>query len=349
MVDSETGDRTYGFGKTALAYIRKCSIPAYPRNYELWYTYAAGFNQALNKAINEILSLKRPLTADEVSNIYNDFLAPNRLGDRIDEVGGQVSVEIETLLRSLSESIDATDDYGSSLTTAVDSLEKAGDADEINRVIHQLVSTTKEMAEHNDSLKTQLSESQRQVADLQENLEAIRFESMNDELTTLANRKHFDQSIERSVTAADDEGAPFSLLMTDIDHFKKFNDTWGHQTGDQVLRLVALAVKQNVKGQDIACRYGGEEFAIILPKTDLEQAGAVAENIRMAVQQKELIKRSTGENLGRMTISIGVAEFRDGDNSMSIVERADKCLYAAKRNGRNMVVCENDAVAQDAA
>lgn len=349
MIDNESGDRTHGFGKTALAYIRKCAIPAYPRNYELWYTYAAGFNQALNKAINEILSLKRPLTADEVSNIYNDFLAPNRLGDRIDEVGGQVSVEIEALLRSLSESIDATDDYGSSLDTAVDTLEKSHDADEINNVIRQLVVTTKEMAEHNHSLKGQLSESQRQVADLQENLEAIRFESMNDELTTLANRKHFDQSIERACSMAVENDQPFSLLMTDIDHFKKFNDTWGHQTGDQVLRLVALAVKQNIKGQDVACRYGGEEFAIILPKTDLEQAGAVAENIRMAVQQKELIKRSTGENLGRMTISIGVAQFRSGDNAVSIIERADKCLYAGKRNGRNMVVCEGDALAEDAA
>ena len=130
--------------------------------------------------------------------------------------------------------------------------------------------------------------------------------------------------------------------MTDIDHFKKFNDTYGHQTGDQVLRLVGLSVKQNVKGQDIACRYGGEEFAIILPRTDRKQAVILAEHIRKAVMSKELVKRSTGENLGRITISIGVAQYAADDSAQSVIERADACMYAAKRAGRNQVKSEDD-------
>jgi diguanylate cyclase len=133
-----------------------------------------------------------------------------------------------------------------------------------------------------------------------------------------------------------------SLLMTDIDHFKAFNDTYGHLTGDQVLRLVAQSVKQNVKGQDIAARYGGEEFAVILPNTVLRSAVTVADHIRRAVMSKELMKRSTGEHLGRITISIGVASLRPGDNMQSLIGRADTCLYAAKRAGRNRVICETD-------
>jgi diguanylate cyclase len=133
-----------------------------------------------------------------------------------------------------------------------------------------------------------------------------------------------------------------SLLMTDIDHFKTFNDTYGHLTGDQVLRLVALSVKQNVKGQDIAARYGGEEFAVILPNTVLRSAVTVADHIRRAVMSKELMKRSTGEHLGRITISVGVATMRPGDNAQSLIGRADACLYAAKRTGRNRVICETD-------
>ena len=101
-------------------------------------------------------------------------------------------------------------------------------------------------------------------------------------------------------------------MLTDIDHFKKFNDTYGHLTGDQVLRLVAMAVKQNVKGQDIAARYGGEEFAVVLPNTVLRAAITVADHIRRAVMAKELMKRSTGEHLGRVTISVGVAMLRPG-------------------------------------
>src|SRR6201999_1330068 len=123
---------------------------------------------------------------------------------------------------------------------------------------------------------------------------------------------------------------PLSLMLTDIDHFKAFNDTFGHLTGDQVLRLVALSVKQNVKGQDIAARYGGEEFAIILPNTTLRAAVTVADHIRRAVMTKELMKRSTGEHLGRVTISIGVAALRKGDSPQALIGRADSCLYAAK-------------------
>ena len=181
----------------------------------------------------------------------------------------------------------------------------------------------------------------KQIADLQESLEAIRYESLVDDLTTLANRKHFDQTLERMMSEAEQSSQSFALLLTDIDHFKKFNDTFGHQTGDQVLRLVALAVKQNIKGQDVACRYGGEEFAVLLPRTTLEAAMTVAEHIREAVFSKELVKRSTGENLGRITISIGVATWRHGDTGSSLVERADTCLYDAKRGGRNLVCGED--------
>jgi diguanylate cyclase len=128
----------------------------------------------------------------------------------------------------------------------------------------------------------------------------------------------------------------------DVDHFKKFNDTYGHLTGDQVLRLVALSVKQNVKGQDTAARYGGEEFAVVLPNTVLRSAITVGDHIRRAVMTKELMKRSTGEHLGRVTVSVGVATMRKGDTVASLIERTDTCLYAAKRHGRNRVMCETD-------
>jgi diguanylate cyclase len=110
-------------------------------------------------------------------------------------------------------------------------------------------------------------------------------------------------------------------------------------TGDQVLRLVAISMKQNVKGQDIAARYGGEEFAVALPNTALESATTV---IRRAIMTKELMKRSSGERLGRVTISIGAAVLRPDDTPQALIERADACLYAAKRHGRNRVICESD-------
>src|SRR6185369_5326591 len=154
-------------------------------------------------------------------------------------------------------------------------------------------------------------------------------------------RKSFDDGMLKAFARAE-EGTPLCLMLLDIDHFKNFNDTWGHQTGDQVLRLVAMTLKSNIKGKDIAARYGGEEFAAILPETDLEGAVIVADNIRKAVQAKELLKRSTNEKLGRITASFGVAMFRRGDTVSTLIERADRCLYAAKHAGRNKVISESD-------
>jgi diguanylate cyclase len=103
-----------------------------------------------------------------------------------------------------------------------------------------------------------------------------------------------------------------------------------------------MTLRSNIKGKDIAARYGGEEFAAVLPSTDLEGGVIVADNIRKAIQAKELLKRSTNEKLGRITASFGVAAFRPGDTAASLIERADRCLYAAKHAGRNRVISEND-------
>ena len=149
-----------------------------------------------------------------------------------------------------------------------------------------------------------------EIEELQQNLEAVRTESLTDPLTTLANRKYFDVELGRAIAEAKQKSEPLSLLMTDVDNFKAFNDKYGHLTGDQVLRLVAISVKQNVKARDIAARYGGEEFMVALPSTPLQHAITIADQIRHAVMTKELMKRSSGERLGRVTISIGVAALR---------------------------------------
>ncbi|PCH81675.1 MAG: GGDEF domain-containing protein [Hyphomicrobiales bacterium] len=334
--------RTFAYGESALGNLKRNEIPAYPRNYELWYTYSAGFNHSLNRAVNDILRSRGIVTIEEAEFIYNEHLSPNRLGNRIDEVGTRISDELHSIVNVVESFIGSTSHYGESLEDASRTLTNTQDHEKIRGIVSNLIDETKVVEEQNRTLSTELQDSRRQVTELQESLEAIRYESLTDELTTLANRKHFDQSIERAVEEASSSGEPLTLLITDIDHFKKFNDTYGHQTGDQVLRLVALSVKQNVKGQDIACRYGGEEFAVILPRTNLRQSLTVAESIRKTVQAKELVKRSTGENLGRVTISIGAATYRIGDTPQTLIERSDSCLYAAKHAGRNLVKCETD-------
>ncbi|HUI95718.1 MAG TPA: GGDEF domain-containing protein, partial [Xanthobacteraceae bacterium] len=212
----------------------------------------------------------------------------------------------------------------------------------VRGIIETLVQTASDIKRDNRALEARLKSSKQEITQLQQNLEAVRTESMTDPLTSLANRKYFEEVLARSIAEASASTEPMTLLLTDIDHFKTFNDTHGHLTGDQVLRLVAMAVKHNVKDEDIAARYGGEEFAVVLPRTALREAVAVAEQIRRTVMSKELMKRSSGEHLGRVTVSIGVAAHRRGDTIHALIERADCCLYAAKRNGRNRVICETD-------
>ncbi|MEC7028274.1 MAG: GGDEF domain-containing protein, partial [Pseudomonadota bacterium] len=153
----------------------------------------------------------------------------------------------------------------------------------------------------------------------------------------LDNRKAFDSEIDRVASDTKHRGAAFSLLMVDIDHFKGFNDNFGHQIGDQVLRLVARTLTDGVKGRDMAARYGGEEFAIILPDTPLHAAAIVGESLRKAIAGKEVVNRNTGEKLSRITISVGAAEFTVEEDITDLIERADAALYTAKHNGRNQV------------
>lgn len=344
MSGQDEYERTIFFGESALDHLKVNAVPAFPRNYELWYTYSAGFNHVLNRAVNAILRERGKISNEEVQSLYDQHLSPHRLGVRIEEVGGRVADEINELEQLVESAVRATSSYGVSLEEAHADLGATQDADQLQTIVSRLIASTRTVEAQNRRLEAQLTESKKELDSLQSSLEAIRYESLTDQLTTLANRKHFDQSLERALYEARDTGQPLSLLLGDIDHFKRFNDTFGHQTGDQVLRLVALSLKQNVKGQDIACRYGGEEFAVILPRTSLNSARVVGEHIRQAVAAKELIKRSTGENLGRVTISIGISSYHPDDSDLSLIDRADSCLYSAKNSGRNRVVIETDPV-----
>src|SRR5262249_18265019 len=307
-VQSDEHERTLAFAEIALGQIKALRHPAIPRNYEIFYTYATGYNPSLNETINETLARQGgTLSTQDLDGIYDTFLSPQRYTDRIDTVGAKVVDEIEQVMATIGTAVGTTSSYTESLADMSQRLGSAADREVLRSSVETLVRSTREMQQVNNSLEERLYASKQEINQLQESLETVRNESLTDPLTGLANRKYFDQMLELAVSETKPSEEPLSLMLTDIDHFKKFNDNYGHLTGDQVLRLGAQAVKQNVKGQDTAARYGGEEFAIILPNTSLRQALTVADHIRRGVVSKELIKRSTGENLGRVTISVGVA------------------------------------------
>jgi len=342
-------ERTMAFAEIALGQIRALQQPAVPRIYEIWYNYATGYNPSLNQKVNETLSSSGTLSDQDIEFIHKTFISPTRIVDELGSVNLKIEGEIDQVMAMVDSAIRSATRHDANLSAVTAKLGRATNRDAVRGIIETLVQTASDMKRDNRALETRLKATRQEISDLQQNLETVRNESLTDPLTTLANRKYFDEALARHLLETTTSTEPLSLMIADIDHFKTFNDTYGHLTGDQVLRLVALSVKQNVKGQDIAARYGGEEFAVILPRTALREATSIGDQIRRAVMGKELMKRSTGEHLGRVTISIGVATYRHGDTIQSLIERADGCLYAAKRNGRNRVICETDPEVSPAA
>jgi diguanylate cyclase len=345
-VPQDEHERTLAFAEIALGQIKALSQSASPRNFEIWYHYATGYNQPLNQLINETLAKNGTLSETDLEQIHDTYLSDSRFGEHIDTVGTRVLDEIKHVMTTIDAAAGSATSYSKSLNVASEKLAQANDGEALRAVVEHLVQGAKDMERSNKNLEARLASSRQEIEQLQHNLEAVRTESLTDPLTNLANRKYFDAALAKGIAKSNEKNEPLSLLMADIDQFKSFNDRFGHLTGDQVLRLVALSVKQNVKSQDVAARYGGEEFVIALPNTPLASAIAIADQIRRAVMTKELMKRSSGERLGRVTISIGVAMLRPSDNAPILIERADRCLYAAKRKGRNCVINENDPEAK---
>jgi diguanylate cyclase len=341
--------RTYQIAEHAIAKIKTNELGAFPPNYEIWFAYAAGFNPALNKRINEILRAGEHVTQDELEKIREEFFGAGSFEERVDAVGGQLSGKVSEIMDLINEAAGQTSGYSDELQDASKNLDGVVDEQVVQAIVQKLITMTDEVERSSRSMSNKLLESEQEIAALKEALKSVRYEAMTDQLTGIGNRKRFDRAMDEAMLSSEATGEPFSLLVCDIDHFKKFNDTHGHQTGDQVLRLVGSTVKSSVSSKDIACRYGGEEFCVILPSTKIGRATDMANVIRQAVMGKELVKRSTGETLGRVTISIGVAELREDDSVQSIIERADKCLYAAKEAGRNRVVAEAELEANEKA
>src|SRR6185369_8948220 len=188
----------------------------------------------------------------------------------------------------------------------------------------------------------QLESSALEVRALNARVEEIRKESHIDPLTGLANRRGFDVRLEEAVAKRAGSNSSICVLMGDVDHFKQFNDKWGHSAGDQVLRLVAQAFKAQTQEGDTVARIGGEEFIVLLADTTLEKAISVADDICRTVSSKKVVRRATGETLGTITVSIGVARYEQGESMNDMIERADACLLAAKQAGRNGVAAQTE-------
>ncbi|WP_404403832.1 GGDEF domain-containing protein [Pelagibacterium halotolerans] len=335
-------ERASGFANAAMALLKRCHLPAFPVYYELFYTYTTGANAELNARINQLFTQNSTLTAEDASALCEQFLDINNMDEKLRAMSKAMSRKISDINEAIEFAMATANSYSGSLQQASGDLESGIDDDALKMLSSRLLKETRRMQDMNRRLEAQLENSRDDISLLQRDLDEVRRESMLDPLTKIPNRKCFDEQLELELESAERNGKRLCLLLLDIDRFKAFNDTYGHLTGDQVLRLVAQVLKANLKGRDMPARFGGEEFVAVLPETELNGAITIANTIRSAVQSKELLKRSTNEKLGRITLSVGVAQWRPAEKPAQLIERADKCLYAAKSGGRNQVVSERE-------
>jgi diguanylate cyclase len=315
---------------------------ASPRSYELWFTYVTGVKPHLNEAVKGIVSGGGHLSAADVDALYEAHLSESRLVQSAQAAGDGLAIEIDEVTGLIDAALGSTERYGESLQALTNDLSGPLDRAKLKEILASLVLATRDAATTNRSLEARLRESKGEIEGLRDTLDSVRKETLVDALTGIPNRRHFDAALLSEVEAARSSGSELALVMVDIDEFKRFNDTYCHLTGDQVLRLVATVMGESVTQDSTLARFGGEEFVILLPGAGAEAAFACAEEIRANVMARDLLKRSTGESLGRVTVSLGVAALRPDDTATALLERADSCMYAAKRSGRNRTVTEMD-------
>ncbi|MDP6788466.1 MAG: GGDEF domain-containing protein [Rhodospirillales bacterium] len=340
MDQSDTLEQAAQFARQALNLMEERAIAATPDNFTIWYLYYAGREPKMNQALDALLQGDAAISEERCAEIHREFLSGQDVSAVVHEAATVIKQELNEILKRLGTAGDDAAQYGRTLDTFAEQVAGADDGEALGTVLSDIVTATRAMERQNNDLEQQLATSSSEISSLREDLEDVRREAITDAMTGIFNRRFFDIRLREEATAAEENGRDLCLLMIDIDNFKNFNDTFGHLIGDLILKLLANMLTDTIKGRDTASRYGGEEFAVILPETSLQNAFKVAETIQNRIKEKELKNRSTGENMGRVTVSIGVGCYLPGEDLSDFIARADKALYTAKHAGRDRVVTE---------
>ena len=323
------------FLRLALTLMSRQDAGVHPISYAVWYDYVSGRNALLKAEIDAILAAGRKLDEDTTRRLHDQYVADpdtdtvGRLGDNLQRVMLDLSASTTHVNSEAERYAGMLGDVAARVSGPAPSAENIAGA------AQSMLEGTARMRGSVAAARERLDAYQREIDDLRRELERVREESLIDSLTSLPNRRAFDQRVDELCA---EPGTGFCLVIVDIDHFKSINDRYGHLFGDRVIRAIGAALKSGIKGRDFVSRYGGEEFAILLPETPVSGALVVAEGIRRTVAGSRIRRLNSEEVVGNITLSAGIAGFSGSDTSQGLFERADAALYRAKNQGRNRVV-----------
>ncbi|TDX64716.1 diguanylate cyclase [Methylosinus sp. sav-2] len=249
--------------------------------------------------------------------------------------------ELGTILTLVRSHLDSNKTYSAALVKGHKELTTTTSPDQIRAAIVLLIAENQKMLRETEEHQRRLEDSQRQITELRAELAETQELNVRDSLTQVFTRRHFDDTLAREAKIAASSASSLSLIMADIDHFKKINDGHGHLIGDEVLKNFARTMTKHVEEKDTVARYGGEEFAIIMPAVSFAEAKMAAERIRAEFENKKWAIKG-GAPIGRITASFGVAQLAPHENAESLIQRADAKLYVSKSRGRNLVTVDAD-------
>jgi diguanylate cyclase len=338
-------DKVHGLLRLALPLMSQLGIPVTPKNYTVWYKYVSGKDGELSKAIDGMRENNEMFSEEKNEDLYKKYCTEMDENE-LSKIREDLQKILLTILKEVTELTGQTEEYETFVTASISRLSHNAGADDIRAVISEIIDKTKALGKHGKAIQHKLKETKTALSVLRKDFEQVKNEVLADFLTGIPNRRAFNEKLSALCNEAESDNEYLSLLLIDIDRFKRFNDQHGHLLGDAVLRFVARKAKEIVKGRDFLARFGGEEFAIILPKTPLTGARVVAENIRRFFAEVSLKAITASKNLGKITVSVGAACYRPGEPIEALLERSDQALYLAKDKGRNRVVTESELQAR---
>ena len=329
-----------GLAEKAMGSLTEQRVPPTPHNFHVWFRYALGTPVALKRTIDILVANKRKFDPATNYDLYTTYVGSKGIDEAVaHEVSQQLHDVLASAQKFLSTAIADN-------RTQIEAISHVADRSEIGTdprlLIETLMNELSRAATRATRLETQFVEKSRELDMIRKSLSQSEERARTDTLTGLPNRRGLEEFFRSAQAEAMEQGQPLGALLIDIDHFKQFNDSYGHGVGDQVLRLVAKALRERVRETDLPARYGGEELIAILPGADLAACTATAERIRGALAGCKITRRSTGQELPGITVSIGVGQFQPGESMEDLIDRCDRALYQAKKRGRNCVVAESE-------
>jgi diguanylate cyclase len=315
-------------------------IPPTPQNFQVWFKYALGTSGDLTRTINILIGNRRRFDAATNEELFRAYVGPQEVST--ETVLNNASQQLHDVLTSAKQFLArAVADNQEQIRAINDVADRTETGVDPKLLIESLMEELTKATARATELEASFGEKSRELDAIRDSLNKSEQRAKTDMLTGLPNRHGLDEFFRAAQIEAMEKGTPLGALLIDIDHFKQFNDDFGHGVGDQVLRLVAMALRERIREIDLPARYGGEEMIVVLPGASLATCASVAERIRHAISERQIIRRSTGEVLRGITVSIGVGQFQFGEAIADLIDRCDRALYLAKKMGRNRVVTED--------